>query len=134
MKKITFLFFVLSLCFCSVSYGQYLSEGFESGVPPAGWTLNDTNPAFSWGTNNFNPHGGLYSAQVTYDPDLVPQNEDLITPVLDLTSATNPRLIFWFNMSYYWGVDPENNYDFNVGITDGTTTTPLWSEDRKSVV
>jgi len=133
MKKITFLFFVLSLCFCSVSYGQYLSEGFESGVPPAGWTLNDTNPAFSWGTNNFNPHGGLYSAQVTYDPDLVPQNEDLITPVLDLTSATNPRLIFWFNMSYYWGVDPENNYDFNVGITDGTTTTPLWSETELGV-
>src|SRR5690554_308228 len=127
MKKITYLFYFLSLCFCSISYGQYLTEGFETSVPPPGWTLNSTNAAFSWGQAS-TAHTGTNSAEVVYDPALAPQNESLLTPVLDLTSATNPRLIFWFNMSYYWSVDPEDNYDFTVSITDGTTTTPLWSE------
>jgi hypothetical protein len=130
MKKITFLIYAFIFCFSSWTYGQYLNEGFETSVPPAGWTANITNtggPTLTWG-QAANPHTGSYSAQVEYDPALVPQNEDLISPVLDLTTATNPRLRFWFNMSYYWAVDPNDNYDFNVSITDGTTTTPLWSE------
>jgi hypothetical protein len=130
MKKITFLFYVLTFCFCSLSYGQYLSEGFETAVPPAGWTAVVTNaggPTLTW-YQAANPHSGASSAQVEYDPALVPQDESLISPVLDLTTATAPRLIFWFNMSYYWGVDPNDNYDFTVSITDGATTTPLWTE------
>src|SRR5690606_4848600 len=130
MKKITFLIYVFTFALCTLSYGQYLTEGFETSVPPTGWTANITNtggPTLTW-AQAANPHTGTYSAQVEYDPALVPQDEDLISPVLDLTAATNPRLVFWFNMSYYWGVDPNDNYDFNVSITDGTTTTPLWSE------
>jgi hypothetical protein len=130
MKKITFLFYLFTFSFCSLSYGQYLTEGFEASVPPAGWTAIVTNtggPTLTW-YQAANPHSGASSAQVEYDPALVPQDESLISPVLDLTTATNPRLVFWFNMSYYWGVDPNNNYDFTVSITDGVTTTPLWTE------
>ncbi|QRM90904.1 T9SS type A sorting domain-containing protein [Lacinutrix sp. WUR7] len=128
MKKITLLLFLL-IAF-SISWhaqAQYLTEDFETAVPPTGWTLTTTNAGFTW-YQAANPHLGASSAQVDYDPALVPQDEVLTTPVLDFTAAAAPRLKFWFNMSYYWGVDPFDNYDFAVSITDGTTTTLLWEE------
>lgn len=128
MKKITFMFFVFSL-FTVVSYGQYLTEGFETAVPPAGWTLTQVNTSETWTLSTaIVPNSGAASAQVVYDPALVPQDETLTTPVLDLSASVNPRLKFWFNMSYYWAIDPNDNYDFVVSATDGTTETVLWQE------
>ena len=127
MKKTTLFLFLFA--FTTLSYAQYLSEGFETSIPPTGWTLNSTNSGdYTWQLATANPHSGTYSAQVQYDPDLSPQNESLVSPIIDLTSATSPQLTFWFNMSYYWSVDPNPNYDFIVSITDGTTTTELWDQ------
>ena len=124
MKKNTLL--LVLFAFTTFGYAQYLSEGFETSVPPSGWTLNSTNSGlYTWSLSTTNPHSGTYSAQVQYDPDLSSQNESLVSPIIDLTSATDPQLTFWFNMSYYWSVEVPN-YDFIVSITDGTTTTPLW--------
>lgn len=117
-----------------------LTEGFESGVvPPAGWSETETNtndPEFSWDPGDF-PFEGLYSAQVLYDPALDPQDEWLISPVLDLTSVTSDiRVEFYWDMSYYWGVDPFDNYDLELWVsTDGGATFPtlLWDESGEGV-
>ncbi|MFD2552143.1 T9SS type A sorting domain-containing protein [Bizionia sediminis] len=126
MKKITILLLVFSLC-SLFSYGQYLTEGFENTVPPTGWTLTQVNTAETWITSP-NAHSGTAAAEVNYDDALNSQNETLTTPVLDLSAATNPRLVFWFSMSYFWAIDPNNNYDFTVSLTDGTTETVIWQE------
>ena len=80
-----------------------LNEGFESATfPPTGWTKTVTNASFSW-TQATSPHSGAKDAQIVYDPNLVQQNEWLISPTLNLTTLTTPMLNFWWNMSYYLG-------------------------------
>lgn len=115
-----------------------LSEGFEgANFPPTGWTQLITIPAFTWhlDTSHSTPHSGNNKAGVLYDDQLRTQNEWLYSPVVNLTSYAHPMIEFWWNMSYYWGVTPYNNYNLNLKIsTDGGTTwTQLWSEDSVGV-
>jgi hypothetical protein len=129
MKKITLL--LLLFCVTGLSYGQYLTEDFEGGASiPAGWTLNQTNTNETWyiGTNAAQANTGSNYAIVEYDAALGNQDESLTTPTIDLTSATNPRLVFWWNASYFWAVDPNDNYDFTVSIDDGSTVTQVFTE------
>jgi hypothetical protein len=128
MKKITLL--LLALCISFVSYAQYLTEGFEGGttIPPAGWTHTQTNANETWTINTTTANTGTNSAQVVYDAALGLQDETLTSPVIDLTGATNPQVTFFVNMSYYWAVDPNDNYDAIVSVFDGTTTTQIWEE------
>lgn len=115
-----------------------LSEGFEGGViPPSGWTLQQTNPTYTWEIDDYDPHSGTYCASCFYDPALVPQDEWLITPSMDFTPHAGDGIFlsFWWLMSYYWGVDPYDNYDLNVKISidGGTSWTLLWNEDTVGV-
>ena len=110
-----------------------LDEGFEGTTfPPTGWTVqNGTSTAtYQWkkGTSG---HTGSSCAMVEYDPALVPQNEWLISPSLNLTTLTVPVLEFWWSMSYYWGVSPNNNYDVRVKVSTngGTSWSTIWTED-----
>ncbi len=124
MRKITLL---LTFLYSSFSFGQYLSEGFESGTSlPASWVLTQTNTTETWEISTTIANNGTNSATVAYD--LSTQDETLISPSIDLTSATNPRIKFWWNMSYYWSIDPYNYYDFTVSIDDGTNVTELFKE------
>ena len=124
MRKITLL---LTFLYSSFSFGQYLSEGFESGTSlPASWILTQTNTTETWEISTTIANNGTNSATVAYD--LSTQDETLISPSIDLTSATNPRIKFWWNMSYYWSIDPYNYYDFTVSIDDGTNVTELFKE------
>lgn len=128
MKKITLLFAVLLVS--HLTHAQYLTEGFEGGtvIPPAGWTHTQTNTAETWEVSTNNPNSGTNYATVLYDPALNAQDETLITPVIDLSGATNPQLRFFVNLSYYWSISPNDNYDAVVSIFDGTNTTQLWEE------
>lgn len=110
-----------------------IDEGFEgTAFPPTGWTKQNlnANPTYQWkkGTSG---QTGSGSAMVEYDPSLAQQNEWLITPALDLTQLTVPVLELWWSMSYYWGVSPNNNYDFFIkaSTNGGSTWTTLWKED-----
>lgn len=128
MKKITLL--VLLLCLSTLTYGQYLDEGIEGGnTIPAGWVLTQTNVNDTWniGTTTAQAHTGNNYAIVEYDAALGNQDESLTTPSIDLTSATDPRLVFWWNASYFWAVT-EDNYDFTVSIDDGTNVTQVFTE------
>ncbi|MDB9759917.1 T9SS type A sorting domain-containing protein [bacterium] len=128
MKKITLLLLLLfTFLYSSFSFGQYLSEGFESGTSlPDNWVLTQTNTTETWEISSTAANNGTNSARVAYD--LSTQDETLTSPSIDLTSATNPRIKFWWNMSYYWSIDPNNNYDFTVSIDDGTNITELFKE------
>ena len=97
MKKVT-LSLLLTLSVAVLSFGQYLNEGFENNTSiPATWTLNQVNANETWQiSTGSNPHTGSNYAIVQYDAGQ--QNESLITSSIDLSSATNPRLIFWWNM------------------------------------
>ena len=129
MKKILFSFLVLMLA--GWSLGQVFEEDFESGnMPPEGWTLESSNANFTWNSYAAGPISGNYSASVEYDESLVPQDEKLISPVIDLSTSASALLTFKVSMSYYWSVDPNDNYDFNVLVsTDGGATwTQVWNE------
>ncbi len=108
------------------------TEGFEGAFPPAGWTQGITNPNFTW--HQYSPGGeGTYCANCFYDPALVPQFETLCfshTLVVD-----ELYLSFLAMSSYYWGVDPYQNYDIYVTVdggvvwsfrADGTTNNYVW--------
>lgn len=95
-----------------------LSEGFEGGaVPPGGWTLDVTNPGYTWKIHTYDPHSGTYAADVDYDPALSPQDEVLLTP--ELPAMTSATLEFWSFGSIYWGITPYDNYDLEVWIVVG---------------
>jgi len=109
-----------------------LTEGFEGTFPPTGWVKQNgtSNSLYQW-KEGTSAHSGSKGAMVEYDPQLVPQNEWLISPVMNLTTLTVPVLEFWWSMSYYWGVSPNNNYDFRVKVSTngGTNWTTIWTED-----
>ena len=98
------------------------TEDFTAGlVPPACWSEIITNTTENW---EYNTSG---FANVEYDYS---QNEWLVTPVLNFSTLTHPYLKFDWMMSYYWGVDPYNNYDLicKVSTNGGATWDSVWSE------
>jgi hypothetical protein len=116
-----------------VNRSGILTEGFETSVPPAGWSAIVANSGFTWKLQTLDSYTGLSSADVEYDPALVPQDEWLVGPALNLTGAlaADLKVSFWWNMSYYWGVSPYDGYDLELWIsTDGGATFPtkLWDE------
>ncbi|MCX6269410.1 MAG: T9SS type A sorting domain-containing protein [Bacteroidetes bacterium] len=122
-------------CLASTVNSFPLSESFTSGVVPPDspycWSEIITNADSNWTYDGRSP----YYATVNYDVALAPQNEWLVTPNLNFTGLTNPRVSFDWMMSYYWSVSPNNNYDLNCKITTdgGATWTSLWSEAVEGV-
>lgn len=106
---------------------QVLNEGFESGCPPTGWSISnpDNLTTFVATTAAFNT--GAQSAYLdVYD---MAQGESgqldaLITPALNLSTATGPSLSFyyayqmWSDPSTYNTADALSVY----ASTDGGTT------------
>ncbi len=105
--------------YAPMSFREY-TEGFEGTFPPVGWTLTATNAAYTW--TQYTPGGeGVYCANATYDPALVPQLETLSFNYTLV--AGELHLSFLAMASYYWAVDPYQNYDIYVTV-DGVT---VWS-------
>jgi hypothetical protein len=114
-----------------------LEEGFNTAVPPSGWTLIQysvpPNP-YTWGMAVFNPYEGTGYASCEYDSTYTSvQDEWLISPSFSLDGLTDAELSFaWFS-SYYWGYDPYNNYDLEVYASSdgGSNWDLLWVEDQE---
>jgi len=83
--------------------GRDLAEGFEDGVPPAGWTLETPSGhtgELTWFQSDESAYAGTYAAQVNYDPALVPQDCRLS---FEYTIAEDEdHLNFWVSASAYW--------------------------------
>src|SRR5690606_28169481 len=113
-------------------FGQFLQQDFEGTTfPPTGWTIDQTNVSQTWERGIWT---GGNSAIVDYDASLGTQDEWLITPSMDLTSATDPHLSFAIGYSYYWSVDPNDNYDVFVKVStdNGATWTVLWQDSDEA--
>jgi hypothetical protein len=84
-----------------------LSESFEAGnVPPDGWTLLQNNPNETWQIHSKAPYiSGTYFASVFYDQSLQPQDEVLLSPLLNMGKGT---LRFWSASNPYWCRDDDN--------------------------
>ncbi|HOY32013.1 MAG TPA: T9SS type A sorting domain-containing protein [Bacteroidales bacterium] len=114
--------------------GIVLSEGFETMVIPGtmnGWTLVQNNPSKTWEITVAEFHGGAQALSCEYDPALVLQDERMVTPVLDFSTATAVTVDFWWQGSKYWGAFPYDNYDLLLKYSvDGGTTwaTEVWTE------
>lgn len=126
MKKL-----LIALAFLPIAgFSQVLTEDFEGGTfPPTGWTVINTNAAQNWAIYTDGPITGDASANVEYD--LGAQDEWLISPSFDLTTLPTAFLEFNISLSYYWSVDPEDNYDVFVKVsTDGGQTwSTVWDEE-----
>lgn len=104
-----------------------IDEDFDSGFPGT-WTNISINANENWTytATGGNPDGHM---DIAYDASLGLQNETLLTPAIDLTVIPSPTLKFDWFMSYYWGVDPNDNYDLTIRISsDGINWQQLWTE------
>ncbi len=102
-------------------------DSFESGI--ACYTVTGNPSVETWVLGTTAPNTGTNDAEINYDATLAAQDQWLKSPVFNLTSLTAPQISFFWDMSYTWGVTPNNNYDmFLKGTTDGTTWTTLWTE------
>ncbi|MBU0691501.1 choice-of-anchor D domain-containing protein [bacterium] len=106
--------------------------------PPTNWTRTIQNSAYTWRHTTATFYEGTGAMDCEYDPALSPQDEWLISPVIDMSStAASYQVSFWWMMSYYWGVTPNDNYDIELKVsTDGGATwvaTALWSEAEQGV-
>jgi hypothetical protein len=101
------------------SFGLPISEGFEGGVvPPAGWTRVRTNPRQTWTImQSSSVYQGLYSADCEYDDQLGLQDEVLLSPQFQASSA---QLRFQSFGSPYWCRDNFDNCDLKIWLVIGT--------------
>jgi hypothetical protein len=120
----------------SLILSVYLNESFETWLP-SGWTRIIQNVNYTW-NQAFNVHyHGSASAEILNDPAGIPQNEWLVSPVLDFSNAASDlQLSFWWFTSYYWHVSPYDNGDVEVLVSTNNGSTwsePLWTEDLYGV-
>ncbi|OQY29810.1 MAG: hypothetical protein B6244_02290 [Candidatus Cloacimonetes bacterium 4572_55] len=108
-----------------------VSESFEGDWPPTDWQVIDgpSSPGDSpahWLQNDYNPYDGLLYASCGWGYDL---NEWLISPPVDLSSGTSPYVSFWWNSSYNWHVDPNDNGDLfvQISVDNGATWESIWT-------
>ncbi len=105
MKKLLLLLLVLPISF--MLKGQiYLSEGFETSVPPPGWSEYQVTGTNSWARTSTRVHSGSYSA---YFDDFSGDHEVwLITSAIDLSTATSPEFTYYENVNYRSYADSNN--------------------------
>jgi hypothetical protein len=97
------------------------------------WHIKRTNANKTWYIGaTIAPVTGVNTLNIDYDESTAQQNEYAISPEFDLSGISGDSNIefgFYFSLSYYWSVDPNNNYDLFVkGSTDGQNWTTLWDE------
>jgi hypothetical protein len=121
---------------CGTSIPVPYNEVFNSASLPACWSEQITHATNNWasttgyvigGTTPVNPQTGTYFWYVPWVA--ANQSELLITPSFNFTGTTNLEFSFWFNGSYYWSVDPEDNCDLELLVrVNGGAWTILWDE------
>ncbi len=94
-----------------------ITEGFEGATfPPTGWTQVVNDAAYTWQVATSSPHSGVKYADILYDPTPAQQDEWLLSPELNLTSAT---LSLWSFGSLTWCKVTYDNCDLNVWLVVG---------------
>ena len=133
MRKI--LFYLMMICFSWHSYGQILSEGFESGTfPPSGWAAFIGTNGLGTG-QNWKAAGPAYqgssAAFVRYESTTGVNEDWLVTPAIDLSAYENAELTFWTRQDF--SPDWDSEYYVMVSTTSQTdhasfTEVASWDE------
>ncbi|SMC34440.1 T9SS type A sorting domain-containing protein [Moheibacter sediminis] len=119
------LLYLATLAMSAMSFGQIFYEDFDQGnFPQSGWTLQNSGD-LNWDLQVMN--GGGFNENIVYVHGSFWEDQDewLISPSIDLSTADAPYLTFNTLLFY---VAPENPSEFNVKITtNGTDWTEVWN-------
>ncbi|MFN4199062.1 MAG: T9SS type A sorting domain-containing protein, partial [Flavobacterium sp.] len=122
--------FLLTVLISNFTFGQlFLEENFSNpDFPPPGWTLN------SVGTGNFTffRFNNFPNQSVAiFENSSIAQNEELITPAIDLSNTTvcylDFRGIFIKNLFVDFDVA---EFIVSVSTNNGVTWTPIWDDSQ----
>jgi len=112
-------------------FARPYTEGFNTAVPPAGWTLFQTNTVETWYMGTYSPYEGAGFAQCDYDATYSgPQDEWLYYNYT--IQAGDACLVFWAMGSVYWAIAPYQNYNLIVKI-DGTEMWNYFDDNNGAV-
>lgn len=110
MQKTTFKLLLLLLILTTSISNAQLSEGFEGGTIPAGWTQEFVSNTLSWtaatqnGNASVTPRTGTYLGR--FLTGAYGDVTKLVTPSMNLTAVTNPQLKFYFtNVNWFGDID-----------------------------
>ncbi len=78
-----------------------LSEGFETAVPPTGWTSNILTGSTDWDQDGTDSHSGSYSASFVVSS--YGNSAELYTASMDISALTTPMLSFWHLQEDWYG-------------------------------
>ncbi|MFH2095419.1 MAG: fibronectin type III domain-containing protein, partial [Bacteroidota bacterium] len=111
---------------CNVIAAPYFQNFENGGSIPVCW-INATGDDFNWSfglttpTANTGPQNGDHTSGTGYfaytessNPNYPANQADLLTPIIDISTLTNPSLTFWYNL---YGA---NMGTLHVDIYDGT--------------
>ncbi len=98
-----------------------LVQGFETATfPPTGWARLHLSTSYAWARSTTWHNTGVACAWVRYGPSTVTQNEWLVTPALDFSTLTSPKLEF-YEAAPYWSSYGEHHY---IMVSTTSQTTP----------
>lgn len=101
MKK-----YLLLLVACGMCNAQVFSENFEGNDLPTGWTTNNPDTSYNWdvgmqgGFASF-PSGAAFFDDDNAGPNGINTNARLVSPVINLSGVTNPKLSFKYANQIY---------------------------------
>jgi len=109
-----------------------LTETFDSGETPAGWSVVNRTAGGGWTFTDAGNRGNLTGGSGGFaivDSDRLgsgqTQDSDLISPVLDLTGVVAPTLRFNSDYRYFSG----DVIDIDVTVDGGTTWENVWRQN-----
>ncbi|MFN5183818.1 MAG: M43 family zinc metalloprotease [Bacteroidota bacterium] len=109
------------------------TEGFESTTfVPSGWTLNNPDGADTWQRTTAAAKNGVASATIdNYNNDFTGEIDEIITPAIDLSTATSPALSF--NVAYKLYTNPTSNpnYSDTLNVLISTDCGSTWTSIYK---
>lgn len=128
MKK-QILFFLIA---CGFYHAQVFSENFNGAGLPPGWTTNNPNTTYNWSvgtTSGFAsfPNGAVFFDDDDAGPSGVNSNARLVSPVINLSGVSNPRLSFKYANKIY-----TLNTTLKVEVFNGTSWIQVFTASGES--
>jgi len=140
LKRGLSLLMIFGLFF--ISNAQYLTEGFESSSIPTGWieeqVLEDLHWSYQEGGNTIGgntipaySHSGDRNALLLGNGSTWGETK-LITPELDLSTATNPKITFWHAQKEYLNTVEKLRLYYKTSATAEWVLIQEWDSDTEN--
>ncbi|ANF50553.1 hypothetical protein A0O34_08470 [Chryseobacterium glaciei] len=91
---------------CGMANAQLFSENFDTAALPSGWTVNNPDTTYNWAVGTQSgfasfPNGTAFFDDDDAGPSGINTNARLVSPIINLTAASSPKLSFKYaNMIY----------------------------------